>query len=86
MAIIRAIETGYLEYGQRSRYRVVEDRAQAIHEAIGKAHDDDVVIIAGKGHETYQIVGRERFPFDDRHVARAALQALGFPTAATALL
>lgn len=86
LAIIRAIETGYLEYGQRSRYCVIEDRAQAIREAIGKAHDDDVVIIAGKGHETYQIVGRERFPFDDRQAARAALQALGFPTTSTALL
>ena len=85
-AIIRAIEAGYLEYGHSSRYCVIEDRVQAIHEAIGKAHDRDVVIIAGKGHETYQIVGRERLPFDDRRVARAALQALGFPTTSTALV
>jgi hypothetical protein len=35
----------------------------------------DVVLIAGKGHETYQIVGNEKFHFDDREIAREALEA-----------
>jgi UDP-N-acetylmuramoyl-L-alanyl-D-glutamate--2,6-diaminopimelate ligase len=62
---------------------VVEDRAGAIHEAIALAQPGDVVIIAGKGHEPYQIVGHRRIPSDDRRVARQALQALGYPGAAT---
>jgi UDP-N-acetylmuramoyl-L-alanyl-D-glutamate--2,6-diaminopimelate ligase len=78
MTIIRAIEAGYVECGRASPYRIIADRAQAICEAIGMARRGDVVVIAGKGHETYQIVGSERIPFDDRQVAMAALQGLGF--------
>jgi UDP-N-acetylmuramoyl-L-alanyl-D-glutamate--2,6-diaminopimelate ligase len=84
MAIIRAIETGYLESGQASQYRVIADRAQAIQEALGLAQVGDVVIIAGKGHETYQILGSERLPFDDRQVAMTALSGLGFAATSTA--
>jgi UDP-N-acetylmuramoyl-L-alanyl-D-glutamate--2,6-diaminopimelate ligase len=84
MAIIRAIEAGYLESGQTSQYHVIADRAQAIHEAIGVARIGDVVVIAGKGHETYQIIGNERIPFDDRQVAMTALFGLGFAATSTA--
>jgi UDP-N-acetylmuramoyl-L-alanyl-D-glutamate--2,6-diaminopimelate ligase len=49
------------------------DREEAIRRAVGEAGPGDIVLIAGKGHEDYQIVGRERRPFDDRAVARAAL-------------
>ena len=45
----------------------------AIERAIDEAEPGDAVVIAGKGHETYQVVGDERRPFDDRLVARAAL-------------
>ena len=41
--------------------------------AIALAKSDDVVIIAGKGHETYQIVGNDKFHFDDREVALDAI-------------
>ncbi len=51
------------------------DRGRAIAWAIGMAGPDDVVVIAGKGHEREQVVGTERRPFDDVAVARAALQA-----------
>ena len=78
MAIIRAIEAGYREIGQTSRYCIIEDRARAIHEAIGLARAGDMVVIAGKGHEAYQIIGAKRFPFDDRQVARRALQEIGY--------
>jgi len=58
--------------------RLVEpDRHMAIRRAIGMAGRGDVVLIAGKGHETYQELDGVRFPFDDRNEARAALQALG---------
>jgi UDP-N-acetylmuramoyl-L-alanyl-D-glutamate--2,6-diaminopimelate ligase len=46
------------------------DRRAAIHEALRAAEAGDVVLIAGKGHETYQEVGKERHPFDDAQVAR----------------
>ena len=52
---------------------VEPDRAAAIHYAIAQAHTGDVVVIAGKGHETGQIVGDTVLPFDDHDVAREAL-------------
>lgn len=55
--------------------RVEADRARAIFEAIGGAHQGDVVVIAGKGHEDYQEIAGERLPFSDVAVARKALEA-----------
>jgi UDP-N-acetylmuramoyl-L-alanyl-D-glutamate--2,6-diaminopimelate ligase len=56
---------------------VVEpDRAAAIALAVGRAEAGDVVVIAGKGHETGQIVGDTVLPFDDHDAARAALESL----------
>lgn len=54
-------------------YEKIADRREAIHHAIGQARTDDLVLIAGKGHEDYQIIGREVFHFDDKEVAREAL-------------
>ena len=56
-------------------YRKIADRREAIHQAISEATSDDLVLIAGKGHEDYQILGREVFHFDDKEVAREALPA-----------
>jgi UDP-N-acetylmuramoyl-L-alanyl-D-glutamate--2,6-diaminopimelate ligase len=84
MAIMRAIERGFREIGHKSQYRLIEDRAGAIREAIGLARAGDVVVIAGKGHETYQIVGDQRFPFDDRQVAIQVLQDFGYAPASIA--
>jgi UDP-N-acetylmuramoyl-L-alanyl-D-glutamate--2,6-diaminopimelate ligase len=56
-----------------SAHRVEPDRARAIDDAIAAAGPDDVVLIAGKGHEDYQIVGTEKRPFDDAAEARRAL-------------
>jgi UDP-N-acetylmuramoyl-L-alanyl-D-glutamate--2,6-diaminopimelate ligase len=49
---------------------VILDRVAAIHQALGSARPGDCVLIAGKGHENYQIVGDQRIPMDDREIAR----------------
>ena len=58
-------------------YEKIADRREAIHHAIAQAREGDLVLIAGKGHEDYQIIGRETFHFDDKEVAREALARLG---------
>jgi UDP-N-acetylmuramoyl-L-alanyl-D-glutamate--2,6-diaminopimelate ligase len=60
----------------QSIVRVEHDRALAIRTAIEAAAADDLVLIAGKGHEDYQIYGATRRPFSDEQVARAVLEAL----------
>ena len=55
---------------------VQRDRAAAIALALGEAHAGDIVLIAGKGHEPYQEIAGNKFPFDDSEVARRALQAV----------
>lgn len=56
----------------------VLDRAEAIHHAAREAGDHDVVVIAGKGHETTQTFADRVVDFDDRVVATSALRALGY--------
>lgn len=63
-----------VEQGMHGAYRVCADRAEAIELAIRSARPDDCVVIAGKGHEDYQIVGDEVRPFSDMNVARAVLE------------
>jgi UDP-N-acetylmuramoyl-L-alanyl-D-glutamate--2,6-diaminopimelate ligase len=52
---------------------IIEDRRHAIQTAIEQAKKGDVIVIAGKGHETYQIIGTETIPFDDTEVAQSFL-------------
>jgi len=54
-------------------YFVIPERREAIAAAIGLAGNADIVLIAGKGHEDYQIIGERKFPFDDRLIAREEL-------------
>lgn len=72
-AILEEIEAGI---GAHPHVAEVDRRA-AIARAIREAASGDVVLIAGKGHETYQIIGTETLPFDDAQVAREALAARG---------
>jgi UDP-N-acetylmuramyl-tripeptide synthetase len=77
LAIIREIEAGArAEEGATGKYSLVPDRQEAIREALAAARPDDVVLIAGKGHETYQIIGDRILPFDDRQVAREFLKEM----------
>jgi UDP-N-acetylmuramoyl-L-alanyl-D-glutamate--2,6-diaminopimelate ligase len=59
------------------RVTEIGDRGEAIAEAVRLARPGDIVLIAGKGHETGQEVAGTVHPFDDREVARAALRSLG---------
>ena len=69
-AIVQQILTGIPE---AVRPDVEVDRARAILQTIWAASPEDVVLLAGKGHETYQDIGGEKLPFDDREWARVAL-------------
>ena len=60
----------------RDGYCIIPDRAAAIELALRSARAGDAVVIAGKGHEDYQIVGDEKRSFDDRVEARRALEAM----------
>ncbi|WP_026566371.1 UDP-N-acetylmuramoyl-L-alanyl-D-glutamate--2,6-diaminopimelate ligase [Bacillus sp. UNC41MFS5] len=70
LAILRDMEAGV----QGSAYRMIPDRKEAIQTAIREASAGDVILIAGKGHETYQIIGNVVHDFDDRLVAREAIE------------
>jgi UDP-N-acetylmuramoyl-L-alanyl-D-glutamate--2,6-diaminopimelate ligase len=59
-------------------YTAMVNRREAIETACRMAKPGDTVLIAGKGHEDYQINGKETFPFDDREVAKDALRGLGY--------
>lgn len=54
----------------KSRLAVIENRRQAIEFALSKAKKGDTVLLAGKGHETYQIIGTEKIPFDERKIVK----------------
>jgi UDP-N-acetylmuramoyl-L-alanyl-D-glutamate--2,6-diaminopimelate ligase len=51
----------------------ITDRREAIHRALAMARPGDCVLLAGKGHETYQVIGTQKFPFDERAIVLAAL-------------
>ncbi len=71
--IVAQIVNGF----SHDRYEVIMDRTTAIEAAIHQAHKGDVVLIAGKGHETYQIFGTQTVPFDEAGIVRHCLQKRG---------
>ena len=80
--ILGEIETGALAAGKRAGddFLVIDDRGQAVREAIRRAQAGDTVLLAGKGHEGSIIVGEEKMPWDEAAQARAALRDRGFGT------
>jgi UDP-N-acetylmuramoyl-L-alanyl-D-glutamate--2,6-diaminopimelate ligase len=71
-AIVADIMAGFSD---PAKVVVERDRRRAIERAVGAAEPGDIVLVAGKGHETYQDVAGVKHPFDDREVAAAALAA-----------
>ena len=69
VAILKDMEAGAVQ----NNYKTIVDRKDAIEYAINEAKAGDVVLIAGKGHETYQIIGEKVLDFDDREMARIAI-------------
>ncbi len=73
--IISEIENGIKNLScHRNNYTKIVDREKAIKKSIELAGKDDIVLIAGKGHENYQIIGNKRLDFDDKEVARKFLE------------
>lgn len=71
--ILKDIEAGIRAQG-KSNYVMIENREEAIRRAVSDAKPGDIVLIAGKGHETYQIYGDKKLPFSDLEVARRMLR------------
>lgn len=74
-AIIDQIKTGFIPTDMK-KISEIPDRREAITFALQTAQPTDVVLIAGKGHESYQLIGEKRFDFDDRKVAQELLSVL----------
>ncbi|MBI5190103.1 MAG: UDP-N-acetylmuramoyl-L-alanyl-D-glutamate--2,6-diaminopimelate ligase [Nitrospirae bacterium] len=75
--ILWEIESGVFEEGSKVKGEtlfIITDRAEAIAFAVGLAREGDTVLLAGKGHEDYQIIGDRKFHFDDREAARDAIE------------
>ncbi len=72
-AIIDEIITGF-ESPDSQTITIESDRKKAIESAIESADKNDIVLIAGKGHETYQIIGKQKFDFSDKQIAEQHLQ------------
>lgn len=68
-AILREVYSGMAD--AKTPFAVIEDRREAIRFALRSARRGDVVVLCGKGHETYQIIGTTKYPLDEREVVRA---------------
>jgi UDP-N-acetylmuramoyl-L-alanyl-D-glutamate--2,6-diaminopimelate ligase len=78
--ILAEIEAGAIAAGKRpgTDYVVIDDRREAVAEALRRARPEDTVLLAGKGHEGSIIVGEEKRPYDEASVAKEVLRTLGF--------
>ena len=76
LAILREIEKGVIKTGSK-KYSVVPDRYEAIEKALAFAKKGDHVLVAGKGHESYQVLKDRVIPFKDGEVIREILTKMG---------
>ncbi len=75
LAIISEIETGFENTGEK-KYEIEPDRRKAIRKALLIGKEGDYILVAGKGHEDYQIIGDKILPFKDAEVIRDILQEM----------
>jgi UDP-N-acetylmuramoyl-L-alanyl-D-glutamate--2,6-diaminopimelate ligase len=68
--IIEQIEQGF----SANKHHIIEDREAAIRFAILQAKVGDMIVVAGKGHEAYQLIGNQKIAFSDQKIAHAALK------------
>jgi len=74
--VARLTRRGLNENGHRPGYVIIPDRREAIETAVGLSRPGDILLIAGKGHEDYQIIGNQRHQFSDREEVSSALSRL----------
>lgn len=75
LAILKDMETG-LNTAARRKYISIADRKEAIKTAVSLAKSEDIILIAGKGHEKYQEIKGVKYPFDDKQVVKEVFEAL----------
>ncbi len=75
-AILKDMETG-LSTAAKRKYISIADRKEAIKTAVSLAKPDDIILVAGKGHEKYQEIKGVKYPFDDREVVKEVFETLG---------
>lgn len=72
--IISEIEAGISK--TKGKYKIIEDRREAIKEALRMMNKNDIVVLAGKGHEPYQEINGEKLPFDERIIVKELLEEI----------
>ena len=60
----------------KGKYKVIVDRTEAIKEAIQMATKRDIIVLAGKGHEPYQEINGEKYPYDERIIVNEIMEQL----------
>ena len=80
MAILASIEEGIKP--TNAAYEIIENRREAIRQAMEMAVGGDIVVLAGKGHETYQDIQGVKHPFDEKVVVAEVLQEIAAETGA----
>jgi UDP-N-acetylmuramoyl-L-alanyl-D-glutamate--2,6-diaminopimelate ligase len=78
LGIINDVVVGLQKPSVTAKYVIEPDRERAMEIAIDEARPGDIVLLAGKGHETYQVLRDKTIEFDDRAKARAILEEKGF--------
>jgi len=73
-AILKDMEVG-VSVSNKRKYMLIEDRREAIKTAVNLAGKEDIVLIAGKGHEKYQEIMGKKFPFDDKEILKECFES-----------
>ena len=67
---IFSLEPSVISRDLKGKYIAIVDRTEAIKYAVDMANKNDIIVLAGKGHETYQEINGEKYPFDEREIIK----------------